>query len=112
MVSRNEMANKKILNEGSLTVGFDTEITKELLLEGIARDIIRGIQNLRKEQELDVSDRINLIIAGDEQVQEAVSEFKDYITKETLSDSLTLAESASHEVSCGDTSAGITVTKA
>ena len=55
-----------MLNEGSLTVGFDTTVTEELLQEGIARDIVRSVQNLRKDSGFDVSDRIRLTYYGDE----------------------------------------------
>ncbi len=84
LVQREEKKNLKILNEGELTVGFDTEVTKELLYEGLARDIIRSIQTLRKESGLEVSDRIDLKIAGDEEVREVCDVFKSFISNETL----------------------------
>ncbi len=67
VVQRSEMAHMKVLNEGQLTVGFDTEITQELLLEGIARDIVRSVQSLRKESDFDVADRIELRCMGNRQ---------------------------------------------
>ena len=113
IVSRQEMENTKVLNEGSLTVGFDTEITEELLLEGIARDIIRGIQNLRKDNGLDVADHISLQIAGDEYVQRSLVLFSEYIRSETLADSVEVAGETEEmaEVPCGETRAMISVAK-
>jgi isoleucyl-tRNA synthetase len=110
IISRNEMANKKIINEGQLTVGFDTEITHELLLEGLARDIVRGVQNLRKEKDFEVSDRIHLSIEGDENVIEATTLFGDYIAKETLAQTLNEKEmSDKSPISCGDNEAIISI---
>ena len=108
IVQRFEIENMKVLNEGQLTVGFDTTITHELLLEGIARDIVRAVQNLRKEQDFDVADRISLRVAGDALVSEAFNEFNDYIAKETLADVMKFSDSPdSIEIPCGDTVARI-----
>ena len=85
VVQRNEKSNLKILNDGELTVGFDTEITEDLINEGIARDLIRSIQTMRKEKGLDVSDRIITFIKGHSNICNAVKQFKDYISNETLS---------------------------
>jgi isoleucyl-tRNA synthetase len=84
IVGRSEKEHMKVLNEGNLTVGLDSELTRELELEGLARDIIRSIQNLRKDSGLDVTDRILLHVTGTEDVTEAVSRFKEYIVSETL----------------------------
>lgn len=86
VVQRSEKENMKVLNEGALTVGLDSEITEELLLEGMARDIIRSVQNLRKESGLDVTDRIRLSIEGDELIDRVLSSFGEYICSETLSE--------------------------
>ncbi|MBQ6672826.1 MAG: class I tRNA ligase family protein, partial [Spirochaetales bacterium] len=85
VIQRNEKQNLKVLNEGRLTVGFDTEVDRNLLNEGLARDIIRAIQTLRKESGFEVSDRIVLTIGGDDEVREAYGQFKDMIMSETLS---------------------------
>ncbi len=110
IVSRNEMAHKKIINEGQLTVGFDTEITRELYLEGIARDIVRGVQNLRKEKDFDVSDRIHLSIQGNSNVNDAVALFGEYISRETLAQTLNEREiSGSSSITCGDEESSISI---
>ncbi len=84
-VRRIEKANLKVLNEGTLTVGLDTNVTPELSREGDMRDLVRGVQNLRKESGLEVTDRINLYLFGPDILKEAFEAFKDYIVSETLS---------------------------
>ncbi len=84
IVERIEKAHLKVINEGTLTVGLDTEITDELKKEGSVRDLIRGIQNLRKQSGLEVTDRINLEVSGAEGLKDAFEMFRDYIAGETL----------------------------
>ena len=84
VIQRNEKENLKILNEGELTVGFDTEVTESLLHEGIARDVVRSIQTMRKDMGLDVSDRIVLVIGGDEVMEKVYDQFRSFIESETL----------------------------
>jgi isoleucyl-tRNA synthetase len=84
-IRRLEKANLKVLNEGTLTVGLDTEITEELLKEGDVRDLIRGVQNLRKETGLEVTDRIILTLGGSERLKSAWEAFSGYVASETLS---------------------------
>ena len=76
--------SQKVLNEGQLTVGFDTEVDQNLLNEGLARDIIRAIQTLRKESGFEVSDRIKLVLGGDDEVKAAYEQFRTFIESETL----------------------------
>ncbi|MCG8452150.1 MAG: isoleucine--tRNA ligase [Spirochaetales bacterium] len=87
-VRRSEKAGLKVLNEGSLTVALDPQITPELLAEGLVRDLVRGIQNLRKEGGFDVTDRIALTLESTPEVQDAVQSFEDYLKGEVLADSL------------------------
>lgn len=93
MVNRIEKANLKVVNEGTLTVGLDTEVTEELQLEGLIRDLVRGVQNLRKERGLEVTDRIRLTVsalpgasgdAGKVLLEKAFNLFRDYVASETL----------------------------
>jgi len=103
MVQRTEREGVKVINEGSLTVGFDTTVTQELLMEGIARDIVRSVQNLRKESGFEVSDRITLTYDGDDVVKQVFANFGATIAKETLSNSLTFATLDTVEaIECGD----------
>ena len=84
IVERAEKADLKVLNDGSLTVALDTKITDELKKEGYVRDLIRGIQNLRKESGFEVTDRINLKLNGDAELKGAFEMFRDLISSETL----------------------------
>lgn len=84
IVDRTEKENVKVINEGTLTVGLDTKITDELKKEGYVRDLIRGIQNLRKDSGFEVTDRIKLTIAGDSELKAAFDAFADFIKSETL----------------------------
>ncbi len=88
LVNRSEKENLKVLNEGSLTVALDPEITPELLQEGYVRDLIRAVQNQRKEQGFEVSDRIEIAIAAEEPLASAVKAFEEYLTGETLAETL------------------------
>ena len=84
IVERIEKANLKVLNDGTLTVALDTEITEELMLEGFVRDFIRGVQNLRKETGLEVTDRIKITASGSANLKKAFEMFEDFISNETL----------------------------
>jgi isoleucyl-tRNA synthetase len=87
-IRRNEKANLRVLNEGSLTVALDTEITRELLQEGDVRDLIRGVQNTRKDMDLAVTDRIQLSLSGSPQLKEAWKTFAAYVAEETLASTI------------------------
>jgi len=65
-------------------VALDTNITSELLYEGYVRDLIRGIQNARKEKGLDVTDRIILEVSGDDELKVALDRFGQIVAEETL----------------------------
>jgi isoleucyl-tRNA synthetase len=83
-IRRLEKANLKVINEGSLTVALDSEITESLRQEGDVRDLVRGVQNLRKDSGLDVTDRILLSVSGSDRLKAAYQSFKDFIASETL----------------------------
>ncbi|MBQ9238341.1 MAG: isoleucine--tRNA ligase, partial [Treponema sp.] len=86
-VERIEKENLKVINDGTLTVALDTKITDELKKEGYVRDLVRGIQNLRKERGFNVTDRIALALSGDEELKAAFTQFSDFIANETLATS-------------------------
>lgn len=93
-VQRLEKENLKVLNEGSLTIALDPELTEELQREGMVRDLIRGVQNLRKESSLDVTDRIVLSITPEPQLQQAVADFEEFLQEETLCTAIEWSETA------------------
>ena len=86
-----------VANEGALTVALDVEVTDELRLEGVAREIIKKIQAMRKDGGLDITDRINVKVSKNDASDEAVNRFADYISNQVLADSLTLCDSVEGE---------------
>ena len=82
-----------VANDGSLTVALDITITEDLRKEGIARDVVNRVQNLRKEMGLDVQDKINIIFEKNSQlVNKALEVNQEYICKETQALSLEIEE--------------------
>ena len=84
LVDRLEKDHLKVVNDGTLTVALDSEITDELRREGFVRDLIRGIQNMRKERGFEVTDRITLSVSGSAELKESFESFIDFIAGETL----------------------------
>ena len=117
MVTRKERASLKVLNEGSLTVALDGEITRELKLEGHLRDIVRAVQNARKEAGFEVSDRIRLVFGGSPVVKETLADHGDLLKQETLAlevrwDVVLKAGTGVIEADSGDEAFVFTLTKA
>lgn len=83
-----------VASDGALTVALDVTITDELEAEGMARDIVNRVQNIRKEKDFDVTDRIMVTIENQADVKAAIEQFGDYIKDETLAENLTLASKA------------------
>ena len=71
--------------EGDNLIILNTNLTKELILEGFAREIISKVQNLRKEKDFEIENRIKLYYNGDNEIEEVFTKYNDYIKKETLS---------------------------
>lgn len=81
-----------VANEGRLTVALDINLTKELEEEGIARELINRIQNLRKESNFDVTDKIKLFIGRHKEIDEAVEHFSAYIASQVLAENIELTD--------------------
>jgi len=107
-------ANLAAGKEGNLTVALDLEITPELETEGLAREFVNRIQNLRKESKLDVTDRIEIYYHAPEKIHQAALELAEYIKAETLAvqirNELPDAGNA-HEVSIGTEKLSIAIKK-
>lgn len=86
-----------VANEGALTVALDVEVTDALRREGIAREIIKKIQAMRKDSGLEITDRIAVSVSMNAGSDEAVNEFKEYIANQVLADSIELCESVAGE---------------
>ena len=83
-----------VANEGVLTVALDVTVTEELRREGIARELVSKIQNIRKSSGFEISDRIAVTISSNANTDAAIEEHKAYICNQVLADSLTIAEVA------------------
>jgi len=76
------------INDGKIVVSLNIDIDDELRVEGVARDILRAVQNKRKDENLDISDKIIINITGETIVKEAVSKFGNYITTNSLAEGI------------------------
>ncbi len=74
-----------VASEHGVTVAMDVELTPDLIAEGLARDVVRRVQSLRKEADFDLDDRIITTYQADEELAEAIEAWHDYIAAETLS---------------------------
>jgi isoleucyl-tRNA synthetase len=75
--------------ENNVFVILETAISDELMLEGLARELVSKVQQMRKAADFNVTDRIAIAYAGDADVDRAVEAFRGYISRETLADSIT-----------------------
>jgi len=81
-----------VANEGLVTIALDITISEELYNEGLARDFVNRIQNIRKEQNFDVTDTIDLLVERKDQVSDALLKNINYICSETLANTLNIVE--------------------
>ena len=100
-----------VSNEGSLTVALEVELTDELRQEGMARELINRIQNLRKETGLEITDRINVTVEPNEQTDAAIANYKDYIKGQVLASDIVIATNDGVETDFDDFKLNITITK-
>jgi isoleucyl-tRNA synthetase len=98
LISSEDIPGWAVANEGGVTVALDITITEELKREGVARDFVNRIQNLRKEQGMDVLDKITVEVEAANGFTEALTEYKDYISKEVQAVSLELKTSVANAV--------------
>ena len=85
-IASEDMPGWLVATEGTLTIALDIEITPELRAEGIARELVNRIQNLRKEQGFEVTDKIRVAVESNPATDEAVQRFADYIAAQTLAE--------------------------
>ena len=78
------------MNEGNLTVALDITLTPELVREGTMREIVKRIQNFRKEAQFDITDHIKVQLEDVPAVHDAVEAFSTYISAQVLADELVL----------------------
>jgi len=103
----------QVTNMGSLTVALDVTITEELKQEGLSRELINRIQNLRKELNFEVTDRINVKLQNHNLIANAVGQNKNYICSEILADDVVLVEDVNsvNKIVIDDVELQISVTK-
>ena len=101
-----------VSNEGNLTVALEIELNDELRSEGMARELISRIQNIRKETGLEITDRIHVALTPNDEVEKAVSGFGDYIKSQVLALDITLADNDGKETNIDDFKINIKVVKA
>ena len=93
------------------TVIINTNLTQDLINEGIAREIVSKVQNLRKTSGFDISDRINMIYTGSKEIIDAVNQFKNYIMDEVLALTLEISDKASDELKINDYDMKVSITQ-
>ncbi len=91
-ISSEDIEGWLVATSGKLTVALDITVTETLKQEGIAREFVNRIQNLRKEIGLDVTDKIHLQIQKHPAINEAITNYKDYLSAQTLANSVDLIE--------------------
>ena len=89
-----DMPGWLVANEGALTVALDIDVTPELFLEGLAREIINRVQNLRKSRDFDITDHITMQFIDCPEVREVTVKYGDYIAAQVLADAITIGDPA------------------
>ena len=107
-----DMPGWLVVNNGVLTIALDIELTPELIEEGIARELINRLQNLRKSSGLDITDRIRVEIVRNEAINNAVEHCGEYIASQVLANSITLVDSLSDGTAIEDMNIEVKITKA
>lgn len=80
-----------VANDGNVTVALDVTLTPELINEGMARELINRIQNIRKGNDFDITDKVDVVLTDLPEIREAVEVFGDYIASQVLADSINLS---------------------
>ncbi len=109
-----DMPGWLVSNNGILTIALDIELTDALIEEGIARELVNRIQNLRKQSGLEITDRITIVLEDAEQIHNAVLHCGEYIQSQVLATSITLADGQNleHELDMDGYKLHITIQKA
>ncbi len=91
-ITSEDMPGWLVASEGKLTVALDVTVTDELRKEGLARELVNRIQNIRKDSGFEVTDRITVEIQKKEMLEGAIEAFGDFVAQQTLANSVVLAE--------------------
>lgn len=93
-IASEDIPGWQIVTDGDVTVALDLTLTDELKAEGIARELVNRIQNIRKASDFEVTDRIIIRVKKDASLADAIAHYGDYICQETLADNLQVTEAA------------------
>ncbi|MBR4520951.1 MAG: isoleucine--tRNA ligase [Paludibacteraceae bacterium] len=107
-----DMTGWLVVNNGVLTIALDIELTSELIEEGIARELINRLQNLRKSSGLDITDRIHVQIVRNDTINAAVEHCSEYIASQVLANSITLVDNMTDGATIEDMNLTVKITKA
>ncbi len=94
LITSIEPEGQAVVEEAGVVVAVDTELTEVLISEGMARDFIRNVQNMRKDAEFDVADRIHIFIETEDSLQAVIQEHQDYIANEILAEAINFSPKA------------------
>ena len=98
MISSEDMPGWLVASEGPLTLALDIEVSEELKNEGIARELVNRIQNIRKDSGFDVTDKVEVTLYADgeayEEISKALVSYKEYVAAQTLALDITLKDAA------------------
>ena len=100
-----------VANDGNITVALEVEISDELRKEGMARELINRVQNIRKDNGLEITDRVSVMVSPSPQLTEAIEAFNDYIKSQVLADEIVIGQNEGTEVEFDDFNANIMVNK-
>lgn len=102
-----------VANEGKLTVALEVTVTEELRREGVARELVNRIQNIRKNSGFEITDKIKVALSKNPQTDDAVNEYNTYICNQVLANSLELVDEVKNgtELNFDDFSLYVSVVK-
>jgi isoleucyl-tRNA synthetase len=106
-----DMPGWLVMSDGFLTIALDIELTDSLIEEGIARELINRIQNLRKASGLEITDRIDVVFERNASINAAVEHFSEYIASQVLANGITLADSLPEGTLVEDMNIKVQITK-
>ena len=97
-IATEDMPGWLVANEGVLTIALDVTVTEQLRREGVARELINRIQNIRKDNGYEITDKIVVKIESLEQINEAVKGFSQYIAQQTLATEISIVDKIENSI--------------
>jgi isoleucyl-tRNA synthetase len=112
-ITAEDIPGWSVASKGTLTIALDISITEALKQEGVAREFVNRIQNIRKDSGFDLTDKINITILQNESLATSINQYKNYICAEILADSISFSNELAHgiEIEVNDIPLIVNVTK-